>query len=145
MSEPHTISNLSEESHMLDRRVVRSLLKNRWALAALVVMLLVGLLAIFGPAIAPKDPNRQRLTDRLIRPFVYNSAGVMEFPLGTDGLGRDILSRLIYGARISIFVGLAAVGIGGVLGTALGLIAGYFGGLTDDLIMRLADIQLAFP
>ncbi len=71
--------------------------------------------------------------------------GRTPFLLGTDGLGRDVLSRLIYGARISLLVGFIAVCIGGTLGTTLGLVAGYFGGKIDDIIMRFADIQLAFP
>jgi peptide/nickel transport system permease protein len=126
-------------------RAWHSLLRAGWPAAALAVVLLVVALALFGPAIAPKDPNRQRLSDRLTPPFQYDAVGHLEFLLGTDGLGRDVLSRLIYGARVSMFVGLTAVGIGGLLGTVLGLVAGYFGGLTDDLIMRLADVQLAFP
>jgi peptide/nickel transport system permease protein len=126
-------------------RAWHSLLRAGWPAAGLVVILLVVVLALFGPTIAPKDPSRQRLTERLTPPFQYDSAGHVEFPLGTDGLGRDVLSRLIYGARVSVFVGLTAVGIGGLLGTVLGIIAGYFGGFTDDLIMRLADVQLAFP
>jgi len=69
----------------------------------------------------------------------------VQFPLGTDGLGRDVLSRLIYGARVSLLVGLTAVVIGGTLGTVLGMTAGYLGGRIDAFIMRLADIQLAFP
>ncbi len=69
----------------------------------------------------------------------------MEYWLGSDGLGRDVLSRLIYGARVSILVGLIAVVLGGFLGSSLGVIAGYVGGRTDDVIMRLADIQFAFP
>src|SRR5262245_31055601 len=100
-------------------RAWRSLRRAGWPAAALVVILLVVVLALIGPAIAPKDPNRQRLTDRLTPPFQVDSAGHVEFPLGTDGLGRDVLSRLIYGARVSVFVGLTAVGIGGLLGTVL--------------------------
>ena len=69
----------------------------------------------------------------------------LEYVLGTDSTGRDVLSRVVYGARISFFVGLAAVGLGGGAGTILGLTAGYLGGRVDDLIMRLADIQLAYP
>ena len=78
-------------------------------------------------------------------PFSYNREGEVEYILGTDSTGRDVLSRVIYGARISFFVGLAAVGLGGGFGTILGLTAGYLGGRVDDVIMRLADIQLAYP
>lgn len=127
------------------RRLWASMVQARWPIAALCVLSLVGLLAVFGPAIAPKDPNRQNLTLRLRPPFQPDATGRVEFLLGTDGLGRDIASRLIYGARISLVVGIAAIGVGGALGTALGLLAGYVGGRVDDLVMRLADVQLAFP
>jgi peptide/nickel transport system permease protein len=78
-------------------------------------------------------------------PFKQESDGTTQFPLGTDGLGRDVLSRLIYGARVSLAVGLVAVLIGGTIGVLAGVAAGFFGGVVDDVIMRLADIQLGFP
>lgn len=109
------------------------------------MLLFIVMVAIFSAQIAPHDPNRQNLILRLTPPFQADDNGAIRFLLGTDGLGRDILSRLIYGARISISVGLLAVTVGGLMGTVLGLIAGYFGGWIDDLIMRIADIQLAFP
>ena len=82
---------------------------------------------------------------RLQPPFTPNESGEIEFYLGTDTLGRDLVSRMMYGARISVSVGLMSVILGGLLGTALGTIAGYYGGRIDDIIMRLADLQLAFP
>jgi len=121
------------------------MLRAKWPLFAVVVLILIAGFAIFGEQIAPKDPNRQNIIQRLQPPMVADRNGDIEFPLGTDGLGRDVLSRLILGARISLLVGLTAVMIGGTLGTTLGMIAGYFGGRVDDVIMRLADIQLAFP
>lgn len=127
------------------RRARHSLIRARWPLLALLILLLVAFMALFGPQISPKDPNRQTLILRLMAPFKPDESGTLEFPLGTDGLGRDVLSRLIYGARISLMVGITAVGIGGLLGTTMGILAGYFGGNLDDVIMRLADIQLAFP
>jgi len=127
------------------KRARMSLIKARWPVLALIVMIIVLVLAIIGPAIAPKDPNRQALIKRLQPPATQNAQGIDEYPLGTDGLGRDVLSRIIYGARVSIFVGAAAVLIGGTVGTLLGIMAGYFGGAIDDIIMRLGDIQLAFP
>ena len=123
----------------------RSLLRARWPLLAIAILLLVTVAAVSGPALAPKDPNRQNIIARLQPPLTENRAGEVDFILGTDGLGRDVLSRLIYGARISLIVGLTAVVIGGTLGITLGLVAGYFGGRVDDVIMRVADIQLAFP
>lgn len=127
------------------RRAWRSLFRAGWPLLAGFILLAVVACAIFGPSLAPKDPNRQNITSRLQEPFELNRAGELEYVLGTDALGRDVLSRLIYGARVSLLVGLVAVVIGGSIGTSLGMIAGYFGGRLDDVIMRLADIQLAFP
>lgn len=127
------------------QRARYSLLKAGWPIIGLVILAFMLFLAVFGPQIAPKDPNRQNLILRLRPPMVAEANGVIEFPLGTDSLGRDILSRMIYGARISLMVGVVAVVIGGCLGTLLGLLAGYFGGAVDDIIMRVADIQLAFP
>jgi peptide/nickel transport system permease protein len=127
------------------KRARVSLIKAFFPLIALAVLAFMLFLAFFGPSISPRDPNRQTLVDRLKPPFTADASGAISYPLGTDGSGRDVLSRLIYGARVSIFVGLAAVMIGGIIGSALGLIAGYFGGFIDDVIMRLADIQLAFP
>jgi peptide/nickel transport system permease protein len=126
-------------------RARRSLLRARWPIIALSILGLVAFLALFGPQLAPKDPNRQSLTLRLMPPFQANASGVVEYPLGTDGLGRDVLSRLIYGARISLLVGVAAVLIGGTIGVTAGVLGGYFGRWIDDIIMRIADIQLGFP
>lgn len=127
------------------RRASASLRRAKWPILAIGMLLFIVMVAIFSAQIAPHDPNRQNLILRLTPPFQADDNGAIRFLLGTDGLGRDILSRLIYGARISISVGLLAVTVGGLMGTVLGLIAGYFGGWIDDLIMRIADIQLAFP
>lgn len=143
-----SVATLDAEAEHIDlvpkrsarRRAYRSLLRARWPVLAIFILLLVTVVAIAGPALAPQDPNRQNLILRLKPPLEEP-----EFVLGTDALGRDVLSRLIYGARISLLVGLTAVGIGGIMGTLLGLVAGYSGGTLDDIIMRLADIQLAFP
>lgn len=145
---PGTVAYLGAETRVEVSgwtRARRSLLRARWPIAAVVILALVALMAIFAPQLAPKDPSRQNLILRLTKPFTGNQEGVIEFPLGTDHLGRDVLSRLIYGARISLSVGLVAVVIGGLLGTTLGVISGYLGGAVDDVIMRVADIQLAFP
>jgi peptide/nickel transport system permease protein len=127
------------------KRALKSLLKAKWPILAILILLLVVFCTFFGSVIAPKDPNRQNIIKRLQEPYQVERSGKVEFILGTDGLGRDVLSRLIYGARISLMVGLTAVLIGGFIGISLGLIAGYFGGRIDDVIMRFADIQLAFP
>jgi peptide/nickel transport system permease protein len=127
------------------RRAAASLLRAKWPILAMAILSIVVLAAALGPSFAPRDPNRQNIVSRLRPPMLANTQGRIDYPLGTDALGRDVLSRLIYGARISIVVGLAAVVIGGLLGVTLGLIAGYRGGWLDDVIMRIADTQLAFP
>ncbi len=136
---------LKEKQVSFWSRASASLVKARWPLLALLILATVALMAFIGPQIAPKDPNRQNLLLRLRAPMYVDEEGLVEFPLGTDALGRDVLSRLIYGARVSILVGITAVTLGGVVGSLLGLAAGYIGGRFDDVIMRLADIQLAFP
>jgi peptide/nickel transport system permease protein len=114
------------------------------ALAGLGVIAAAVVVAAFAPALAPSDPVKNRLLDRLTPPM-WAQGGSSRHPLGTDTLGRDVLSRLLHGARISLTVGLAAVLVAGVVGVGLGLVAGYRGGWADDLLMRLGDIQLAFP
>jgi peptide/nickel transport system permease protein len=111
-------------------------------LALLLVVLVVP--AVFAPWLAPHDPLEGRLALKL-KPPAWITGGSWEYPLGTDPLGRDILSRLIYGARVSLSVSLVAIFIGGVVGTVLGLFAGYFGGWTDALIMRAVDIAFSLP
>jgi peptide/nickel transport system permease protein len=126
------------------RRAMRSLVQAKWPLVALFVLALVAVAAIFGPWLSPLDPNRQDIMMRLADPLTEGRRNAF-FLLGTDGLGRDVLSRLLYGARISLLVGICAIMVGGTIGVVAGLLAGYFGGWIDDVIMRLGDIQLAFP
>jgi peptide/nickel transport system permease protein len=111
-------------------------------LAILVFVLVIP--AIFAPWVAPHDPAYGSLSHRLTPP-AWQDGGTMEHILGTDKLGRDILSRIIYGARISLAVSLIAIVVGGLIGTMLGLISGYFGRTTDAVIMRLVDISLSLP
>jgi peptide/nickel transport system permease protein len=108
-----------------------------------VVVVLITLAAIAAPLVAPVDPTVQDLEDRLLPPTFLG--GVPEHPLGTDSLGRDTLSRLVYGARVSLLVAGLAVVLAGGAGSLLGVTAGYVGGRTDSVIMRLADIQLSIP
>jgi peptide/nickel transport system permease protein len=126
------------------RRVLRELFRNRAALVGLVILLGVTTSALFARAIAPQDPIVQELTLRLKSPGWTDPAGRTHL-LGTDHLGRDILSRLIFGARISLIIGFSAVAVAGTLGTLIGLLAGYHGGRVDDLCMRLTDTMLAMP
>ncbi|MGH7277717.1 MAG: ABC transporter permease [Candidatus Rokuibacteriota bacterium] len=122
---------------------LRRLARRRTALFGLVVVLVVVLSALAAPWLAPFDPVAQDLDARLTPPG-ERSAGGMHV-LGTDHLGRDLLARVVFGAQPALLVGFAAVAISGVLGMLVGLLAGYFGGKIDDILMRLADIQLAFP
>jgi peptide/nickel transport system permease protein len=114
------------------------------AAAGLAVIAVAVVLATLAPALSPADPIKNSLLDRLAPPM-WVEGGSARHPLGTDTLGRDVASRLLHGARISLGVGLSAVLIAGVLGVTLGLLAGYYGGRLDDLLMRVGDVQLAFP
>jgi peptide/nickel transport system permease protein len=115
------------------------------ALFGLAVVVLVLITAVAAPLLSPFDPIEQDLGDlRLKAPGFRDATGRMH-PLGTDHLGRDLLARVIYGARPALMVGFAAVVISGLIGMIAGLVSGYFGGRVDDALMRLADIQLAFP
>ncbi len=99
--------------------------------------------AVAAPVLAPRNPEAADLRARLTPPAWF--AGGSPYVLGTDAIGRDILSRIIYGARISLTVGLVSVALSSVAGTALGLAAGYYGGWWDEAMMRVADLQLSFP
>lgn len=114
------------------------------ALSGGVVILLYLLAAIFAPSITAHDPGRGNLRLRLDPP-AWAEGGDWSYPLGTDGQGRDLLTRIIFGARVSLAVGLLSVGISVAVGLALGAFAGYFRGWIDNLLSRIADILLAFP
>ena len=118
--------------------------RDRLAQLGLAIVAATVVAAVVAPALAPADPVRNDLLARLTPP-VWLPGGSWEHPLGTDTLGRDVVSRLLYGARVSLIVGFSAVVVAGVLGLALGLVAGYYGGRLDDALMRLGDVQLAFP
>ena len=118
--------------------------ENRGAVAGLFVIAAVVLAAVFAGVIAPHGPAEQFRDHFLVPPF-WEEGGTIRFPLGTDAVGRDVLSRIIYGARYSLFIGLIVVSLAMSLGIALGLIAGFFRGWLGTLIMRLMDILLALP
>jgi len=113
-------------------------ISNRLALFGALTIVCLALVAISAPVIAPFPPNEQDVMHRLEPPSSRH-------PLGTDDLGRDLLSRMVYGTRVSLLVGFVAVGIAIVIGSFLGLLSGYFGGWLDALIMRFVDIMLCFP
>jgi peptide/nickel transport system permease protein len=121
--------------------------RRRWPLPILAAAGFVGVLvlvAVAAPYLAPHDPERGSLRARLAKP-TWEAADGKAHPLGTDHLGRDVLSRVIFGTRVSLTVGFAAVAIGGLVGGLLGLVAGYRAGWLDEVIMTVADAQLAFP
>ena len=108
------------------------------------VLIVIFLVAIFAPLLAPHDPLDQDLTRRVIPP-IWHEKGTWEHPLGTDQFGRDYLSRLIFGARISLLIGFAAMIISGVIGTTLGVLAGYFGGRVDMVVNFIVTTRLSMP
>jgi peptide/nickel transport system permease protein len=124
---------------------LRRLATRRTALFGLAVVVVVLVTAVAAPWLSPFDPIEQDLGDLRLKAPGFRDAGGRVHPLGTDHLGRDLLARVIYGARPALMVGFAAVVISGLIGMAAGLVSGYFGGRVDDALMRLADIQLAFP
>lgn len=123
---------------------VAAFAENRGALVGLSVVATVVILAVFADLIAPYPPNEQ-FRDAIRTPPVWSTGGSWRFLLGTDGLGRDMLSRLIHGARVSLFIGLAVMFVSAMIGTALGLTAARFGGLVDVIITRVMDLLMAVP
>jgi peptide/nickel transport system permease protein len=126
------------------RRLLQELMRNKAALIGLLILLGVACSAVLAPLIVPFDPIAQEITLRL-KPPGWERPDGRTYLLGTDHLGRDILGRLIFGARISLIIGFSAVAIAGTLGTLIGLVAGYRGGRVDELCMRLTDTMLAMP
>ncbi len=118
--------------------------ENRGAVAGLVFFITIIIVAVFADFVAPHAPNEQ-FRDALLQPPFWQDGGSLRFPLGTDAVGRDMLSRLIYGARFSLFIGCVVVSVSLFIGVFLGLMAGYFRGWVDTLIMRIMDVVLAFP
>ena len=123
--------------------------RNRWvgytglAIGAAILLLVIAA-ALLAPLLAPHDPYEQNLLARTVPPF-WMEGGSWEHPLGTDPLGRDYLSRLLYGARVSVFIGVSAALISGLIGTTLGVAAGYFGGKVDTVISFIITARLAMP
>jgi len=123
---------------------IEKLLKNKTAVAGLIIITIFALAAILASLISPHDPNENALYDQL-KPPIWSPGGAVKNILGTDDLGRDMLSRLIYGARVSLTLGIVSVGIAFLCGSILGAFAGFYKGWPDNLIMRFMDIILAFP
>ncbi|MFO7642749.1 MAG: ABC transporter permease [Desulfosarcina sp.] len=136
------ITNPEDRHPFFDQ--VEKLFQNKTGVAGLIIITVFTLAAILAPLISPHDPVENALYDQL-KPPVWQTGGSTKNLLGTDDLGRDMLSRLIYGARISLTLGVVSVGIALVFGSFLGAIAGYKKGWLDNVIMRFMDIVLAFP
>ena len=128
----------------LRRRQWRKFVRNPVGVIGTIILLGVIGTAVFADYLAPHEPNRQRLIARF-KPPVWVEGGSTTYPLGTDNVGRDVLSRIIHGSRISLVVGICAVGVSMLIGVTLGLLSGFLGGRVDATIMGLVDIMLAFP
>ncbi len=136
------ISNPEERHPFFDQ--AEKLISNRTGLAGLIIIVFFVLSAILAPWISPHDPVKNSLYDQL-KPPVWAQGGATENLLGTDDLGRDILSRILWGARVSLTVGVVSVSIGLFFGSVLGALSGFYKGWLDSIIMRFMDILLAFP
>jgi peptide/nickel transport system permease protein len=129
---------------ILEKRWVRQLATDSGFLFGSTLLLTIALLAIFAPLVLHQDPTQGDLASRFAPPM-WMEGGDAAYPLGADQLGRDVLTRTVYGARVSLMVGLMAVLIAGLIGVGVGVFAGYRGGWVDATVARVADIQLAFP
>ena len=130
------------------RRFARNFFSSKIALAGFVLMVIILMAALFAPVLAPQNPydlSRLDVMDSRLAPGEMSTEGNIKFLLGTDEQGRDMLSAILYGIRISVMVGVVSTVIALVIGLSLGLLAGYSGGRTEAFIMRVADIQLSFP
>ncbi|EMC8779942.1 dipeptide ABC transporter permease DppC [Providencia rettgeri] len=136
VSAPQPMTPLQEFWHYFKR--------NKGAVVGMFYIILMVLIAIFAGVLAPHAPDEQ-FRDFLLAPPVWEDGGSWQFILGTDDVGRDLLSRLMYGARLSLLVGCLVVVLSLIMGVTIGVIAGYFGGVVDALIMRVVDIMLALP
>src|SRR4030042_6140330 len=123
---------------------IEKLFKNRTAVVGLIIISIFTVAALLATLISPHNPNENALYDQL-KPPVWDEGGSFKNLLGTDDMGRDMLSRLIYGARVSLPLGVVSVGIALLFGSMLGALAGYYKGWPDNVIMRIMDIILAFP
>ena len=122
----------------------RLLLRSKTGMLGLIIVVLFTVIAVFAPQLAGHDPTALNPGNMTTPPF-WMEGGSMEFPLGTDNLGRCILCRIMYGARVSLLIGVCSVIVAGIIGTLFGLVAGYYGGICDSIIMRITDAFHAIP
>lgn len=134
-------------ARILDSDIFYSFCQSKLVVLAAIITALYFLAALCAPLIAPHHPFDLAALDLMdaLTPPAWSEGGVAKFPIGTDDQGRDLWSAILYGLRISLAVGFASVGFAAVMGISLGLVAGYFGGFADTIIMRFADIQMTFP
>jgi ABC-type dipeptide/oligopeptide/nickel transport system permease subunit len=132
------------ESHRATQGIVAELWADKAGFLGAVFLVVLLFCAVFASFVAPHDPAAQSLSDRLVPP-AWSDGGGWDHPLGTDNLGRDVLSRVIHGSRVSLLVGLSVVAMAGLVGVLMGLLSGYRGGRTDRWIMGFVDTQVAFP
>jgi ABC-type dipeptide/oligopeptide/nickel transport system permease subunit len=144
LAQPGVVDDPAHAARPERPRAWRKLARNPAALAGALILLVVTAAALAAPWIAPHDPAKQTLLRRFTPP-AWAAQGTAAYPLGTDQVGRDILSRMIYGARISLLVGVAAVVVSLVVGVSLGLVSGFVGGRVDVACMTVVDITLSFP
>lgn len=130
--------NKSVQKSSLTKRSIQKFMKNKMACIGLVVASIIILACVFAPLLTPHDPAK-------IDPSIRNLDPCWDHPLGTDRIGRDVFARLLYGGRVSIFIGISAALISGIIGSSLGAIAGYFGGKADTIIMAFTEIVGVFP
>ncbi len=129
---------------MVAKRIRRLFRRHVFGLLGAGILVTMVIFAVFAPWLAPRDPFALDLLARLKPPF-WSEGGSLTYPLGTDNVGRDILSRVIYGARVSLSVGFAAVLVGAIIGSLIGILAGYFGSWLDAILSWLINVQLSFP
>lgn len=132
------VANMGVRHDGLFTKAIRTFARNRFAVAGLIGIILITLAAIFAPSLTPYEPLQRDAEVRLAEPSLLH-------PMGTDSLGRDVLSRVLYGGRISLQVGFFSIILSVIISVPLGLIAGYVGGKVDNIIMRVMDVILAFP
>lgn len=136
--------NYKEQRPSSLKRWGRLLWRSKTGTVGLIIVVLACLIALFAPVLAPYEPQAINPANMLQPPF-WMESGSAEHILGTDNLGRDILSRILYGSQISILVGVMSVVVAGFIGVTVGLVSGYFGGIIDNILMRLVDSFLAIP
>ncbi|MEG0385515.1 MAG: ABC transporter permease [Solibacillus sp.] len=125
-------------------KIFKSLIRSKTGLVGFIIVFIVVFIAIFAPLLAPYDPAAMNVA-KMLKPPIWLEGSDPAHILGTDNLGRDILSRIIYGSRVSLLVGISAVVLAGIIGLIVGLVAGFYGGIVDMILMRLVDSFLAIP